>query len=289
MHESKGFSLPITGPRRFIIDLVHFARQVPSTPVSRTVNVSDLFQARSEHPSRPSWAVVFMKAYALVGANHPPLRRALLQFPWPRLYEHPWMNCALAIERSYHGEPGVFVGLFRAPEQQTIAQLQDALTWYKHQPLDRVGIYRQALRVSRAPMPVRRLLWWSTLNISGFKRAKRFGTFGLTSYGALGAESLHPISPLTTTLTFGPISPQGDVVVKLIYDHRVLDGAYIARRLRDIETTLRGAVLDELRGANGPGPDATPGPVAHAAEPTPGAPHTPAETRALHSADRDEV
>ena len=32
MHEPKGSILPITGPRRFIIDLVHFARQVPSTP-----------------------------------------------------------------------------------------------------------------------------------------------------------------------------------------------------------------------------------------------------------------
>ena len=72
MHESKGISLPITGPRRFIIDLVHFARQVPSTPVSRTINVSALFEPRSDHPSKPSWAVLFMKAYALVGAHSNP-------------------------------------------------------------------------------------------------------------------------------------------------------------------------------------------------------------------------
>jgi hypothetical protein len=247
MHEPKGSILPITGPRRFVIDLVHFAKRVPSTPVSRLVNVSALFAPRDEHPSRPSWALLFMKAYSLVGANHPPLRRALLEFPWSRIYEHPWMNCALAIERSYRGEHGVFVGLFRAPEQQTIGQLQEALSWYKHQPLEKVGVYRLALRVSRAPTVVRRLLWWSTLNLSGFKRAKRFGTFGLTSYGALGAESLHPISPLTTTLTFGPIAPSGDVTIKLIYDHRVLDGAYIARRLRDIETILNTDILNELR------------------------------------------
>jgi hypothetical protein len=247
MHELKGSILPITGPRRFVIDLVHFAKRVPSTPVSRLVNVSALLVPRDEHPSRPSWSLLFMKAYALVGANHPPLRRALLEFPWPRIYEHPWMNCALAIERSYLGEHGVFVGLFRAPEQQSIGQLQDALLWYKHQPLEKVGVYRLALRVSRAPKVVRRLLWWSTLNISGFKRAKRFGTFGLTSYGALGAESLHPISPLTTTLTFGPISDAGDVNVKLIYDHRVLDGAYVARRLGDIENVLNSEILNELR------------------------------------------
>ena len=246
MHEPRGRSLPLNGPRRFIIDLVHFARQVPTVPVSRVIDVAPLSRPRVAHPARPSWSVLFMKAYGLVASAHPPLRRALVTFPWSRLYEHPQSICALALEREFEGEEGIFVGLFRAPEEQTLAQLQEALAKYKFQPLDEVGFFRQALRVSRTPTPVRRFLWWSTLNVSGFKRAKRFGTFGLTSYGALGAESLHPISPLTTTLTYGPIDPTGKVCVKLIYDHRVLDGAFVARRLRDIEEALHGAVLSEL-------------------------------------------
>jgi hypothetical protein len=211
------------------------------------MDVAPLFGFRDEHPSRPSWAVIFMKAYATVAARHAPLRRALLNFPWIRLYEHPQTTCAMALERRYAGEDGIFVGLFRAPEAQPLGQLQEALDHYKGAPLEQIGFFRQALRVSQAPTPVRRLLWWSTLNISGYKRAKRFGTFGLSSYGALGAESLHPISPLTTTLTYGPISPSGLVNVKLTYDHRVLDGAYIARRLRDVEDALHGLILDELR------------------------------------------
>lgn len=247
MHEPKGHSVPISGPRRFINDLIYFAHQVPSVPVSRVIDVTPLTGPRAIHPARPSWAVLFMKAYALVAAANPPLRRALLNFPWPRLYEHPQSNGALAMERSYMGEDGIFVGLFRAPEAQSIAQLQESLNFYKQQPLDQVGFFRQALRISRIPTPIRHFLWWSTLHLSGCKRAKRFGTFGLTSYGALGAESLHPISPLTTTLTFGPISPDGLVNVKLIYDHRVLDGAYVARRLGDIQATLDGTILDELR------------------------------------------
>ena len=282
MHELKGRNLPLTGPRRFVIDLVHFARQIPSTPVSRPMDVSALTVPRDTHPARPSWAVLFMKAYALVGADHPPLRRALLEFPWPRLYEHPWMNCALAIERSFKEEEGVFVGLFRAPERQTLGQLQEALAIYKSQPVEDVGVYRRAMCVSRGPALVRRLLWWSTLHISGYKRAKRFGTFGLTSYGALGAESLHPISPLTTTMTYGPISPAGEVIVKLIYDHRVLDGAYIARRLRDIEDTLHGPILDELRRDRSDVPeglrtDPAPGPVGkpHFLNPAPGVENPP--------------
>ncbi|WZO99628.1 hypothetical protein EP7_001239 [Isosphaeraceae bacterium EP7] len=272
MHEPKGGSVPITGPRRFIIDLVHFAHRVPSIPVSRTMNVGALFGPRESHPSRPSWAVLFMKAYALVCAGEPPLRRALLNFPWTRLYEHPQTSCALALERVHGGEEGIFVGLFRAPECQSLAQLHAALNWYKKQPLEEVGIFRQALRLSRVPTPIRRTLWWSTLHVSGYKRAKRFGTFGLTSYGALGAESLHPISPLTTTLTFGPIADSGQVVVKLIYDHRVLDGAYVARRLLDIERTLQGTILDELKMAR---------PLVQPADELPPAPHTPSVARVI--------
>jgi hypothetical protein len=209
-----------------------------------------------------------MKAYALVGAEHAPLRRSLLEFPWARVYEHPWMNCALAIERTYLGEAGVFVGIFRAPEQQSLVQLQQAVDWYKNETLEKVGFYRMALRFSHIPRPLRRFLWWGTLNISGYKRCKRFGTFGLSSYGSLGAEQVHPISPLSTTLTYGPIDPvTGHVVVKLIYDHRVLDGAYIARRLLDIDEALKGPILAELHekqppleplGSGGLGPHVAP-------------------------------
>ncbi len=250
MHEPRGRYLPMPGPRRFIGDLVHFAHRIPSAPVSRTMDLSALVGPRTRHPSRPSWATLFMRAYALVGAANPPLRRSYLAFPWPRLYEHPWMNCALAIERTYQGEEGVFVGLFRAPEQQTIAEIQHWVEWYKNEALEKVGFFRMALRFGYVPRPIRRALWWATLNVSGQKRCKRFGTFGLSSYGSLGAEQVHPISPLTTTLTYGPIDPATHkVVVKLIYDHRVLDGAYVARRLREIEETLNGAVLNELNAA----------------------------------------
>jgi hypothetical protein len=221
MQEPRGRYLSIPGPRRFIGDLVHFAHRIPSAPVSLSIDLSQIAAIRTHHFARPSWACIFMKAYALVGAANPPLRRSLLEFPWARLYEHPYMHCALAIERTYRGEEG--------------------------------GLYRMTLRFSHVPKPIRRFLWWATLNISGTKRGKRFGTFGLSSYGSLGAEQIHPISPLTTTLTYGPIDPiTGRVTIKLIYDHRVLDGAYVARRLHDIQETLNGPIRAELQAGQTP-------------------------------------
>lgn len=260
MPEPRGRTLPLSGPRTFINDLLHHAKAIPTVPVSRVMDLGPLIAARRAHPARPSWSLLFMKAFAMVAAEHPPLRRAWIGFPSPRLYEHPQSVCALAMEREYQGESGVFVGLFRAPECQSLAEIQHWLDWYKRTPLEELGFFRQALRISRLPRPIRRLLWWSTLEVSGFKRAKRFGTFGVSSYGALGAESLHPISPLTTTLTYGPIDPAtGRVNAKIIYDHRVLDGADIARRLADVEAALRGPILDELRS---PGERVVPFPAA---------------------------
>jgi hypothetical protein len=247
MPEPKGRTLPLSIPRRFIGDMVHYARRIPTIPVARVINVGELAQPRQVHSVRPSWSVLFMKAYALVAAEHPPLRRALLTFPWCRLYEHSISLCSLAVERKFQGEEGIFVGLFRAPEKQSLQELQRALAFYKTQPLESIGFFRQELRICAAPWFIRRLLWWSTLNVGGAKRAKRLGTFGLTTYGSLGAEQIHPISPLTTTLTFGPIDDEGQVCLKLIYDHRVLDGAYVARRLGDIERALHGPILSELK------------------------------------------
>jgi len=234
-------------PRRLNVDHLHFAGRVPSIPLSRIVDVSALFAARRAHPERPSWSVLFMKAYARVATDHPPLRRALLEYPWQRIYEHPQTNCSLAIERNFEGEEGVFFGMFRAPEGQTIGELQRSLVEFKTLPLEQIGFFRRMIRISRFPKPIRRFLWAISLYISGRARAKRFGTFGVTTLGGRGVEQLHPLSPLTTTLTFGPIDASGKVTVKIIYDHRVLDGAYVARRLVDLEATLNGEILEELR------------------------------------------
>jgi len=246
MREPKGVEFPLSVPRRLIADLLHFSRRVPSIPLSRMMDVSSLLGARRSHPARPSWSVIFMKAYAQIAMEHPPLRRALLELPFQRMYEHPQTNCSLAIERDFDGEAGVFFGMFRAPEGQTLGELQRSLSEFKTLPLEEIGFFRRMIRISRCPTMVRRFLWSMSLYVSGRARAKRFGTFGVTTLGGAGVEQVHPLSPLTTTLTFGPIDAWGKVTVKIIYDHRVLDGAYVARRLIDLEEILNNEILDEL-------------------------------------------
>jgi len=73
-----------------------------------------------------------------------------------------------------------------------------------------------------------------------------FDTLGLSVYSGLGAESLHPLCPLTYLVSYGVMDDAGDIDVRLVYDHRVVDGAVVARALAAMELVLHGEILREL-------------------------------------------
>src|SRR5262245_42296117 len=90
--------------RKFVADMLHFAKQVPSIPVARKFNVAALSQVRTVCPVRPSWTAVFMKAYGLICQRHASLRSALISWPWDHIYEHPLSVCGAVVEREHLGE-----------------------------------------------------------------------------------------------------------------------------------------------------------------------------------------
>ena len=122
-------------------------------------------------------------------------------------------------------------------------QLQHAST----APVEEIKDFRRAMDFARLPRPLRRAFWWICLNF-GRQRANYFGTFAVSVYSALQAESLHPLSPITTLLNYGVMSGDGHLDVRIIYDHRVLNGATVARALNRLEEILLGPVLEEVRG-----------------------------------------
>ena len=118
---------------------------------------------------------------------------------------------------------------------------------YKTTPIDASPDFAWSMRMTRLPRFLRRFAWWYVTQFRGFRKALWMGTFGVSVYSSLGAESLHPISPLTTLLNYGIIHPSGEVTVRIVYDHRVMDGATIARALIRLEHVLNEDILAELK------------------------------------------
>jgi hypothetical protein len=244
----KGVRLKISPARKLVFELLHHARQVPSLPLARTFDLSALVAARRALAVPPSWLAVFTRGYGLTARHCPQLRRAFIRWPWPHFYEHPWSECTMLVEREHEGESVVLGAKIRTPENQTLAEIDAHLRRFKEAPLEEVSSFRQLLRLARLPGLLRRFVFWHALHWSGFKRAKHFGTCMVSTLGDFGVEQFHPRTPLTTYLTFGPVSPAGEVTVKIIYDHRVMDGRCVARCLNDLEHVLQETILTELRG-----------------------------------------
>jgi hypothetical protein len=249
MSHAVGRYLPLSPARRFVGDLVHFAKQVPTVPMQRRMSLADVVAARKEAPNRPSWCSIFAKAFAVVAARRPELRRAYISFPYPRLYEHPISVASVAIERRLRAEEAVLFAHIRAPDQQNLQDMDVHLRRCKECPIEEFGLFRRIERMSRLPRPVRRFMWWYGLNTSGARRAKHLGTFGISVTAGLGAASLHQLSPLTIALNYSVFEENGRIDVRLVYDHRVLDGGGVARALGEIEEVLHQDIVTELRGA----------------------------------------
>jgi hypothetical protein len=236
---------PLPQSRRLVCDLLHFARRVPLFYLERSCNVGELAGLRYSSARRISWPVLFMKAYGLLTLDYPSLRQTYVRWPWPHIYQHPHNVAMLAINRTEPEGDRLYWGRFVRPEARPLADLQAALDRYRTEPTE--VVFDEQRRLSRLPTALRRLAWWLVLNLSGSRRARRVGTFGMSVLAGQGAVNrCHPTC-LTTSLTYGPIDAGGRVLVTLLYDHRVADGHCIASALADLEAILQGAVVRELK------------------------------------------
>ena len=245
----RGRTIPLSPARKLVVDWMRL--HVPSVPVQRVMDISPLVAARSALNDRPPWAALFTRAYALVSADMPVLRRSYVKLPRPHLYECPVSLASFVIECEHEGEHIILPTMIHAPERMSIGQIAAAIQKAKTQPIEDIKAFKQLNSMARLPAPLRRALLFFALNI-GRQRSKYFGTFGISVYSGLGAESLHPLSPLTALLNYGVIGADGRVTVRIVYDHRVLDGADVARVLARLEERLNDDIVNELRASTAP-------------------------------------
>jgi hypothetical protein len=252
MSKPVGRSIAVSPFRRVVTDLMHFSQQVPAVTIERRMDLSRLVAARAAAAPRPRWTVLFTKAYALLGRDYPDLRRAYLKFPRPRLYEHPHNIAALNVTRRVGDEDVVLFCLIRSPETRTLAAMDELVRVHQEEPVETLRAYKRSRAVGRIPWPVRHLFWWSALNLFGRRRCHNFGTFSVSSVASQGAGLVTLIPVLTSALHYGMFDDRGCLDVRVTWDHRVMDGATVARALTDLEGVLNHEIVREVEGMTGP-------------------------------------
>jgi hypothetical protein len=246
MGSEKGRFIPLSLPRRWIGDMLHFAMKVPVVAAERTMRIRTLVEARRATPFAPSWYATILKAFAIVSERIPELRRAYMPYPWPHLYEHPYSVGSVVLNREFRGEQATFMCPVLHPERVTLTKLHDKLQSLQNDPVEKHGSMRRLIRTSKFPLPIRRLLWAIGLYAWGGMRAGNFGTFAINSNAkAKRLRTLQFVTPITSVLYIGLPSREGEMDVQLAIDHRVFDGVTVYRIFNELECVLNAELVAE--------------------------------------------
>jgi hypothetical protein len=242
----RGTTRPISLHRRLIIDLMHASRDVPFVSLARAIQIGPLLEARAAAVRPPGFAALFVKAFALVARDEPVLRTLYTGWPLRCLYELPRSVATVTIARVENGEDCVLPQRISGPEAMSLAEIDALIRQGKEAPIEDVAMFRKIMRATRLPLPLRRFAWWVGLNF-GRQRANWFGNFSVTSIAACGGGQLHALSPGPFIVNYDVVGPDQTIDILIRWDHRVTDGAMIARTAIRLEQVLNGEIAAELR------------------------------------------
>jgi hypothetical protein len=243
----RGTVRKISLPRRLVADLMHASLGVPFVSLSRSLNVRPLLEARALTAQPPGWAAIFVKAFSLVAKDEAVLRTLYAKWPSPSFYELPRSVAMVAIARVEDGQHCVLPQKVPAADALPLSEIDAQIRHAKDAPIGEVPAFRKILRVTRLPLPLRRLMWLVGLNF-GRQRANWFGSFGVTSVAAYGAGELHALSPGPFILSYGVVAADQTIDVVIRWDHRITDAALIAKALNRLEQVLNTEIAAEMRG-----------------------------------------
>jgi hypothetical protein len=247
---------PLSAARRCVGDVARLGRELPLFPVERTMQLAAVSDARATAAVRLGWATLFTKAYALVAREMPLLRSWLAGRVRPRLATADSSVATLAVNRMEDGADRLLWTRITAPESLPLVEIQRIIDDSLSKPV--AEAFPRQLELERLPGSLRRtILRWNMRSASP-KRATRIGTFSLSTLAGLGATNRFHPTLCTTSLSYAPLEPDGRCLVTLIADHRVIDGAAVARALQWLEQALTGAVVAELGALHGDAASAGP-------------------------------
>ncbi len=242
---------PLSLGRRMLCDYLHFSGRGHTAAAERSMQLGDVAAARRAASPRPSWGAIMTKAFALAARNHPPMRSAYFTFPWGHIGEYEYQIASVIVDRRIEDEDVILLAPLIRPEEQSLQALDEHLRRYKEEPVESFRAFREAMLVGRLPTLLRRFLWWLSLNVLPRRRARHFGTFGVTTMSPFGAQTLEVPTLWSVFLHYGPVKPSGEVAVGLAFDHRVMDGAVVGYTLLEMEQALHHNILAELQTMRG--------------------------------------
>ncbi len=194
---------------------------------------------------------ILIKAIALAQRSHPQSRSMFLPFGKRAVFRK--IAAGFTVEKLVKDEPAVFFGIIDEADVKPISMIAQELAEYAEKSISELPRLKKEELFTGLPWLFRRLILWTGLQHPAVRLAVNQATFGLTSLGKFGIQSV--VSPCACTSTFGvgsvemrPVAREGEVVSRpmltltLTTDQRVMDLAPAARFLCEIRELMEGTL-----------------------------------------------
>ena len=141
-----GRRIRLSVARRMVADYMWASSGIAQVGVTRPVELGDVIAARRGMQNPPSWTAIFAKAFAMVAAEVPELRRVYMKWPWPHLYEYAESTVSIMQERRIMGDTGLLPMRFRRPDTLPIGAFSDMIRGAAETPIEFIEILSQSGR-----------------------------------------------------------------------------------------------------------------------------------------------
>src|SRR4029079_168335 len=132
------------------------------------------------------------------------------RYPVPRFVDYPVSAAAIAVERELDGESVGCPLIVTDPASLSLRDLSQRIHQAKTASVDEVAEFARIRRIVALPWPIRPLALRLGYVIPP-ARFEYYGTFGVTTVVADGAELLNLVSPLPTVVSYGPMRNSGEI------------------------------------------------------------------------------
>lgn len=210
---------------------------------------ADRERRRTDGRPVPSYVAYALAAYGRTLAAHRELNSYLRVWPRTRLAVYDGVDIALTIERHRDQRRIVLLALLKNAQALSLDGVHEFLRSRRDDPLESLEEWDAYKRLQHVPAFCRWHLF--QLFIKPFPGLMRnlVGTTAFTSVGKFGTTATTPLSPRTCTLSLGRVEPRARVAngsvraalsswLTITYDHRIADGADVARFGTELRSRL---------------------------------------------------
>lgn len=255
-----GAGVPAARERRhtlyFLGEIRGFSPVFLDTEVDMTAVLAH--RAATRGTGRPYSVVTYvLHRAARVLADHPEANAGALGGLVPRVLRYGSVDGKLTLDKTLGGRRVVLSAVLPDLDRASLAEIQRQVWHYADGDPARMPEFAALTKLHRLPKAIGALAFRRVVRPLRH-RARRFGTFAVTSLGHRAVDGFHSVGGTTITLGVGrivdrPVVRDGRITIapvlrlNLAFDHRVIDGAEAADVLTEIKQALEDFAEPEAR------------------------------------------